>query len=127
MSNLNAIGLILATTIIAYVVIIYTSNALSKHVDIVVTGVAEGVPMSTKHRHLKLSHMYISQWGAVVGIAIILAFGFVQIAGSVTDSGVRTLAYLVAGLAAFTAVQWLVLGASYLVYCFQVLRQARAD
>ena len=127
MSNLNAIGLILATAIIAYVVIIYTSNALSKHVDIVVAGVAEGVPMSTKHRHLKLSHMYVSQWGAVVGIATILAFGFMKIADSVTDSGVSTLAYLVAGLAAFTAVQWLVLGMVYLTYGLQVLRQAEAE
>ena len=127
MSNLSAIGLILSTAIIGYVVIIYASNALSKHVDIVVTGVAEGVPMSTKHRHLKLSHMYVSQLGALVGIAMILAFGFVKIADSVTDSGVRTLAYLVAGLAAFAAVQWFVLGISYLIYCLQVLRQAQSD
>jgi hypothetical protein len=51
----------------------------------------------------------------------------VQIADNVTDSGVRTLAYLVAGLAVFGAVQWLFLGASYFVYCLQVLRQAETD
>jgi hypothetical protein len=127
MSNLSAIGLILSTAIIAYVGIIYTSNALGKHIDSVVIGVAEGVAMSMKHRYMKLFLMYVSQMGAVVGIAMILAFGFMRIADSATDSGVRTLAYLVAGLAAFTAVQWLVLGIAYLIYGLQVLRQAQAD
>ena len=127
MSNLNAIGPILATAVIAYVGIIYTSNALGKHMDSVVVGIAEGVPMSMQHRYMKLFVMYVSQMGAVVGIATILAFGVMKIADSVTDSGVSTLAYLVAGLAAFTAVQWLVLGMVYLTYGLQVLRQAEAE
>jgi hypothetical protein len=60
--------------------------------------------MSRKHRYLKLSHIYVGQLGAVIALSMILAFGFVQIADNVTDSGVRTLAYLVAGLAVFGAV-----------------------
>ena len=83
--------------------------------------------MSMKHRYMKLFVMYVSQMGAVVGIAMILAFGFMKIADSVTDSGVSAVAYLVAGLAAFTAIQWLVLGISYLIYGLQVLRQAESN
>jgi len=49
MSNLNAIGLILATLLVGYAVVVNASNAINKRADMIVAGVVEGVPVSKKH------------------------------------------------------------------------------
>jgi hypothetical protein len=123
MSNLSTIGMILALAIVAYAIVIYASNELAKIVDTILAGVVEGVPMSKKNRQLKLYHIYVGQLGAVIAISMIMAFGFVRIAENATGSGARTLAYLCAGLGAFAALQWFVLGISYLLHCMRVLHQ----
>jgi hypothetical protein len=127
MSNLHAVAIILTVATLVFVSVIYASNWLGKHVDAVLTGVVEGVQVSARQRMLKLFIMYLSQLGATVGITLIVAFGYTLIANSVSDTGVRTLAYLCAGLAAFASLQWVVLGAWYLVHCIVALRQAEAD
>lgn len=126
MSNFTAIVVIIATATLVFFVVMRASNQLGNNVDAVLAGVVQGVPMSAKQRSLKLFIMYLSQLGATVGITLIVAFGFLQIGGHVGDDGVRTLAYLCAGLAAFASLQWLVLGVWYLTECLQVLRQAQA-
>jgi hypothetical protein len=127
MSNLNAIGLILATLIAGSFFLIYASNTINKRADMIVVGVVEGVPVSTKHRYLMLYHVYLSQVGGVIAISIVIAVGCLRIADSVTNSDVTMLAYLVAGLGAFAAVNWLFLGTSYFIHCAQVLRDDRRD
>ena len=127
MSDSTATAVALAIGVAAYVAIIYASNWLSRHVDVIVTGVADGVPMSTRHRYLKLHYIYLGQLGAVIAICMIFAFGFVRFASTVDDPGMRTLPYLLAGLAAFGAVQWLIMGASYFVYCLRILREERRE
>lgn len=124
MSNFMAIVVIIATATAVFFIVMRASNQLGDNVDCVLAGVAQGIPMSTKQRSLKLFIMYVSQLGATVGITMIVAFGFLQIGRNVSDDGVRTLAYLCGGLAAFASLQWLVLGAWYLIYCLQVLREA---
>ena len=126
MSNFTALVVIIATATLVFFVIMRASNQLGHNVDAVLAGVVHGVPMSTKQRSLKLFIMYLSQLGATVGIALIVAFGFLQIGSHVDDGGVRTLAYLCSGLAAFASLQWLVLGVWYLTECLQVLRHAEA-
>lgn len=125
MSSTATFGVLIATAAAAYVVIIYASNALNRHVDMIVCGVFDGVPMSRRHRYHKLSHIYVGQLGAVIAIAMIFAFGFASIADQSSDPAMRTWAYLVAGLGVFGALQWLVLGISYGLYCLRVLREDR--
>jgi hypothetical protein len=127
MSTLQSVGIILSTAVVAYIGVIYGSAQLGKLIDAVLTGIVEGVQVSAKQRTLKLFIMYLSQLGAIVGINVIVSFGFAQIGNSVSDAGVRTLAYLCSGVAAFGALSWLFLGPLYLVYCVRALRQAEAD
>lgn len=127
MSNLTATAIPLAIAVPAYVAIIYASNALSGHVDVIASGVANGIPMSTKHRYLKLHYIYVGQLGAVIAICMIFAFGFVRFASHLDDPSLRILPYLVAGLATFGALQWLVMGASYFMYCLRILREERRE
>lgn len=127
MSNLTALGLILVTLLAGYAVIAHASNTLNRRADMIVVGLVDGVPVSKKHRYLMLFHIYLSQLGSVIALSAILAVGYVRIADNLDDPGVRNLAYLVAGLAAFAAINWLLLGTSYLIHCWQVLRQANGD
>ena len=123
MSNLAAILLILATLCFAYVVIIYASNKLNEHVDVIIAGVIQGVPASTKHRYIKLNQIFLPQAAAVFVFSLIMALGYIRIADNVSDPDVRTVAYLAACLGAFGAASWLVLGVSFYVHCYHVLRQ----
>jgi hypothetical protein len=127
MSNLNAIGLILVTLIAGSFFLTYASNTINKRADMIIVGVVEGVPVSTKHRYLMLYHIYLSQLGGVIAVSIVIAVGCLQIADSVTNSDVTMLAYLVAGLGAFAAVYGLVLGTSYFIYCLQLLRETKRE
>jgi hypothetical protein len=127
MSNLNATVVIIATATVVFHIVARASNQLGSNIDAVLAGVVQGVPMSTQQRLLKLFIMYLSQLAATVAITLVVAFGFLLIGSDAQHDGVRTLAYLCSGLAAFTSLQWLVMGAWYLVYGVQVLRQTDAN
>jgi hydroxyethylthiazole kinase-like sugar kinase family protein len=123
MSNLAAIGLILATLCVAFLVVFYASSAINKHVDVIVTGVVDGVPASTKHCYLKLNQMFLTQTSGVIALSVVVAACYVGIADNVTDPGVTRLAYLAAGLAAFSAITWLGGGISFYIQCIEAIRQ----
>jgi hypothetical protein len=65
--------------------------------------------------------------GAVIGVATVLALGFVQMANHVSDPGIKNLTYAAAAIAAFPAGTWAVVGITGGLYCSKVLRQAEAD
>lgn len=127
MSNITAIAIILATLSFAGGVLFYASECVNRHIDAILAGVLEGVPMSTKHRNLKLSHMMLQEAGAIVGLAAVMAIGYVGIARNVVDPAVTTLAYVATGLCVFGAVSWLFGGASSYIHCMAAIRQAKAD
>jgi hypothetical protein len=127
MSNLNAIGLILATLLAGGFLITYLARTLNKRIDAILTGVIDGTRVSRKHRQLMLYNMYFQYLGGMIALSIIIALGLVQMGDHVSDSGIKNLAYVAAVLAGFPAFTWSILGTSSGLYCARVLRQAEAD
>jgi hypothetical protein len=127
MSNTAAIALILATLCFAFAVIFYGSDHINRHIDVIFSGVLEGIPISRKHRSLKLNHMMLQLTGAVIALSMIIAMGYVGIANSVTDPEVTTLAYVAAGLAGFGVISWIFGGVSCYIQCLAAIRQDRRD
>jgi len=127
MSDFNAMGLILATFLLGGFLLIYLSKTLNQRLDTILTGVANGVRVSHKHRHLMLYSMYFQFLGSMIALSVILAVSFVQMADHVSHPGIKNLAYLAAVLVAFPGFSWSVLGTSSGLHCARVLRQAEAD
>jgi hypothetical protein len=126
-SNLAAIALILAILLFAFVAIFYGSHHINGHIDAIYTGVLDGIPMSTKHRYLNLSHMFLQQTGAIIALSAIVAIGFAGIADNVADPAVTRLAYVAAGLAGFGAVSWMFGGVSCYFQCVAAIRRDARD
>jgi hypothetical protein len=127
MSNLNAIGLILAILIATVLVTFYATRCAHLRSDSISTGVVGGVAISAEARLMIL----FQEWAPMaVGIAVfnlIVALGFVQIAENLDDAGIKALAWLSAVPAGFACVGWLVQGSLYFASWLSILRQAEAD
>jgi hypothetical protein len=126
MSNLEAIGLILATLLGGYLSIIYTTKTLNERADMVLSGIVNGVPASKRHRHIMLYHGCVQYCGGAVALASILAIGVLRIADTVDDPNVRMLAYLAAAFGVFAAVGISILAPFFLLHCARVLRHSTA-
>lgn len=124
MSNLTAIGMILALLISGTLVMFVATHITHVRGDAVTTGQVRGVPVSIKERWMILFHDWMPAAFGLGALGFVLAFGQVAIAENVSDDTVKLLAWLCAGLAAFTGLFWIILGASYFTNCVLLLREA---
>ena len=127
MSNINAIGLILATLVAGVLATVYATTCTQLRSDGISTGVVRGVAISNKARLMILFQEYVPMAFGIAAFDVILALGFVQIAGNVVDPQVKTLAWLSAALSAFGCAGWLIQGGLYVTNWFSILRERQAD
>jgi hypothetical protein len=67
----------------------------------VITGVAQGIPLSPRTRQGIMLHMWLPTEVGAVAVFAFGAFGFLEMANHVSGSGVRLLAHLAAFLMAW--------------------------
>ena len=127
MSELAPIALILALFIAGTFVTYYATRWVHIRSDAITTGIVRGVPISTKERWMKLFHDWLPMAFGISMVNLILAVGFLEIAGRSTDDGAKLIAWLAAAASGFSCVFWLILGISYFANCVSILRQAEAD
>jgi hypothetical protein len=125
MSNLNAIGLILAILIAGTFVTFYATKWIHIRSDAITTGIVRGISISTKERWMKLFHDWLPMAFGISLFDLILAVGFIEIAENLTDQGVILVAWLSGAAAGFSCVFWLILGISYFVNLVLILREAK--
>jgi hypothetical protein len=127
MSSLSAITLLLATVLAAVFVIMWVTKMANAQRDAIVTGVQQGVPLSTQHRWIIFSNDWIAAKYSMAGLSLILAFAYTRAGQSVGEGDVQLVAFLCAAFAAFSALFLLVLGTSDLIFCVSVLRRAERE
>ncbi len=127
MSNISVIGLILGTTTATFVAVNYVTKIMNERMDEVVTGVVKGIPVSAKHRSAMLYNQWLPQNAALMAFVLIAGVAYVRIAQEIGSAEVRSITYLFAGLCVWAALMFLILGASQLLYCASVLREAKRD
>ena len=103
MSNLNAIGLILAILIFGGFVMSYTTHVVHIRSDAITTGIVRGVSVSIKERWMILFHDWMPAAFGIAVFGVILALGQLEIAQQVNDEGIKLLAWLSAALAGFSS------------------------
>jgi len=126
MWNLIAIAVVFGTLFLGGFFIVWVANIINMRFDAIVSGVIDGTRLSLNHRRSMLYNMYYQYLGGVIGVATVLALGFVQMANHVDDPGIKNLAYAAAAIAAFPAGTWAVVGTTGGLYCARVLREAKA-
>jgi len=124
MSNLQTIGLILATLVGSGASITYSSELLNRHAATILTGLKDGIPVSLALRRMTLYRVYFLYMGAVIAFSIAIALGSLRIAENVSDPGIKNLAYVAAVIMAFVAVAWSVLGTWTGIDCARAIREA---
>ena len=127
MSNLNAIGLILAILIATFLVTMYATRCAHLRSDGVSTGVGGGVAISAKARLMVLFQEWMPMAVGIAVFDLIVALGLIQIAENLADADIKALAWLSAVLAGFGCAGWLVQGSLYFTSWLSILRQAEAD
>lgn len=127
MSNLTAIGLILATLIATFLVTFYATRCAHLRSDGISTGVVQGVAISNKARLMILFQEWVPMAFGIAAFELIVALGLLQIAANLDDPQIKVLAWLSAALAGFGCAGWLVQGSLYATNWFSILRQAEAD
>jgi len=127
MSNLNAIGLILAILIATSFVTAYATRCAHLRSDGISTGMVRGVAISAKARLMILFQEWVPMAVGIAVFDLIIALGLIQIAENLADTDVKALAWLCAVLAGFGCAGWLVQGTLYFTSWLSILRQAEAD
>jgi len=127
MPYLNAIGLILAILIATMFVTFYATKCTHIRSDGISTGVVRGVAISAKARLMILFQEWLSMAAAIAVFDLIVALGFVKIAGKAADADIGVLAWLCAVLTGFGCIGWLVQGSIFFTSWLPILRQAEAD
>jgi len=78
MSNLETIGLIIAALVAGGALMVYLSEILNKRALVILTGLADGVPVSAEQRRLMLHRMYFQYLGGLIAISIVLALALIM-------------------------------------------------
>ena len=127
MSNLETIGLIIATNAAGGGLLIWLSEILNKRAAVILTGLSDGVPVSLGHRRLVLYRVYFQYLGSIVAVSILLTLALIRIAENVGDPDIQGLAYISAIFAGFPAITWAILGTWTAIDCVKELRRAEAQ
>jgi len=124
MSSLDALKLIFAILIGGAFVISYTTHVIHLRSDAITTGIVRGVSVSIKERWMILFHDWVPAAFGIAVFGVLLALGQIEVAKHVDDQGIKLLAWLCAGLSAFSSAFWMILGISYFSNCVLILREA---
>ena len=127
MSNLNTIGLIAAVLIGSYGVFLFADRWIHNRGDAIATGLVHGVRLTTKHSWLMFINNWLMAVLSLIMFSLLVSFALLGIAQNVGDPFVQTLGYASAFAFSGIALVWIVLGGSWILHYWRILRQAEAD
>jgi hypothetical protein len=127
MSNLNAIGLILAILITTMFVAMYATRCAQLRSDGISTGMVRGVRISARARLMILFQEWLSMAVGIAVFNLIVALGLMKIAANLVDPDIKILAWLSAMLSGFACAGWLVQGGLFFTGWLSILRRAEAE
>jgi hypothetical protein len=126
MSDTTAVFLMLAVLLAAISVGNYVTKTANDRMDEILAGVVNGISVRRRHRTIMLYNQWLPTMSGLAGACLLLALGHLQIGALVVGEGVQLLAYVFAGWWAWAFAMYLFLGASTLLNCLSLLRQAEA-
>ena len=127
MSTSTALALIIGNFLPGIFIYFYISKLANDSGAMIVTGVIDGTPVSTKYRWIMLHQTYSGYvLGAVAG-GFFLVLANLRIADHVADVDMRRLAYVAAVICGTAALAWMVYGVSEFILFRSILREAESD
>jgi len=126
MSDSIALALIIATFFPAFLCFIYMTKVINDVGMDVLSGTADDRPISTTYRWIMLHQIWAPQVSAIVACLVLASMINFQIAATVTEAGIRAIAYGAALIGGAGALGWLLNGLSAYIHYRSVLRQAKA-
>lgn len=127
MANWIEIAVLLSVGVSGWFFQGWAARCAETHLDMLLTGVVDGIPMSLEHRRDKLFNRYIQWVGAIVASSTILAATVLILTGKLSDPSLRPIGYLWAFGTTWPGATWLVVGTSSALKCAKSLRQAEKD
>ena len=125
MSTFQALALILATSLFGLHLILIMGKMTETQSHIILTGVYNGVSLSTEHREMVVWTYYWSTMIAAMLTQVLLAVDFVLIGKNVAEPAVQLLAYVSAGVFCAGTLLWLAATIFGLIQFTSVLRKTR--
>lgn len=123
MSDLTATGLILALLIGGQLSFFLSLAKVKQWGDEIATGMAQGVPVSVRHRRMMLWNSWMPLTFFLGGYVFLLALGIALVAQGVGHEHIRSLGYLIAFFCGLSSVGTFGVGTVQLLYLASVLRQ----
>lgn len=127
MSDFTALFLTSFLGVLGFLVVFYTSKVTNDLGDQIVLGFIGDRPVPIQQRWLMLYNTWVSYAVSDVVLPAFLGLAFLQIAGEVNDTGIKTLAYFAAAIAGFGALMWLLQGLSTFFNYRSILREAEVN
>ena len=125
MSSSVAIALVIANILPIFFLFFYILKMANDVAIDIETGVARGVPISTRYRGILLYSTWAGYVTGAMGIGLLGVVVNVQIAGQVADEGVKAMANVAAVFGGVAAIAVLLNGVSEFIHYRSVLRQAQ--
>jgi hypothetical protein len=127
MSDASAIFLMLGIFVAALAGGAYVTKLANDRMDGILTGVTNGAAVRTKHRTVMLYNQWLPMMSTLAGASLVAGLGYFEVARLVSGRGAQFIAYVLVGWWGWSFLMNLFLGASTLLNCLSVLRQAEAD
>jgi hypothetical protein len=127
MSDVATAGMILALTVLALLFFFFLDKWIQNRVAAILTGVLEGVSISTKDRRMLLRTSWLASITAGIGSFLVIAIIWVLIGRQVANEDLRQLAFLNAFFAVIGVMSWVYQAIVQFPYLVSILRQAEAD
>jgi len=126
-TDITIILVTLPTFMFEYFVSVWTLRWSNLRSDVIETGVVQGLPLSTEARWVKLFHEWAPLLASQCAFLVIVALGWISLAGELSHPSVKALVYAYAFLSGVASLGFAVFGTQNLVRMISMLRQAEAD
>ena len=127
MSSQYLIGLLVALFSAFTFIYSYLDRMVRLEANPVVTGVIQGVSISTKYRRLLLHSRWLNSVTATIGYLCTAAIGFALIGMDIDAEKPRLFAWMGAFLSALAAASWILHAPGSYLHLRSILREAAAD
>ena len=127
MPTSTAFALSIASVFPGFFLLFYITKMANHAGDEIVTGVANGSPISIKHRRNKLYDTYLPYALGAVGCGFLIVAVNVQIAAQATDTGVEPVAYLAAFFGGIASLVWILQGSRAIIDHRRLLSETEPD
>jgi hypothetical protein len=127
MSDVATAGMILALAVLALSYYFFLDKWIQNRVAAILTGVLEGVSISTKDRRMLLRTSWLGCIAGGIGSFLVIAIMWVLIGRQVANEDLRQLAFFSAFFALIGVMNWVYQAVVQFPYLVSVLRQAEAD